>query len=530
MKPQTQEVKALQDGEEIMKCKIAALLLVTGMALSGCGAGTEPEVYHVDPVNMAEVNGGVFEGWGTSLCWWANRLGYSDALSQQAAEAFCDPVNGLGMNILRYNIGGGDDPSHDHITRTDSMMPGFWSNSRFDEGKGEYTWSYDWSQDANQRNVLEKCLAVYGDGMLVEAFSNSPPWFMTVSGCSSGAVVPSVDNLKSDAYDAFAAYLADVAEHFATEWNIRFQSISPMNEPNTSYWGAMSPKQEGCHFDPGESQSRVLVALSAALSERGLGDIQISGTDETSIDAQIQSLKLLSPEAAAAISRVDTHTYSGSRRRELRDLALEMGKNLWMSEVDGGDTLGSGAGEMGAALWLGRRIAEDLNGMTPSAWILWQAIDSHISKEGYLGRKDTGMVNIGGGYWGTAVADHDRETLILTMKYYALGQFTRYIRPGSRLIGMDGPVVAALDETGRALTVVFVNAEGRKRDVAIELSDMFADGARVQTIRTSGGIRSGEHWAELPETVVSGGAVAASLAPFSITTFLIRESTEGTIE
>ena len=96
----------------------------------------------------------MFEGWGTSLCWWANRIGYSDALSQLAAEAFCDPESGLGLNILRYNIGGGDDPSHNHITRTDSMMPGYWADPHYDEATGAYAWGYDWTQDSEPANVL----------------------------------------------------------------------------------------------------------------------------------------------------------------------------------------------------------------------------------------------------------------------------------------------------------------------------------------------------------------------------------------
>ena len=224
-----------------------------------------------------------------------------------------------------------------------------------------------------------------------------------------------------------------------------------MNEPNTAYWQAYSPKQEGCHFDPGESQSRILTAAAAKLREKGLDDILLAGTDETSIDLQARSLSMLSPEALAAVSRVDTHAYSGTGRDALRREALAKGKNLWMSEVDGGETLGKNAGEMGAGLWLAREIITDLNGLAPSAWILWQVIDSHICRDGYLGRKDSGMVNIKGGYWGTAVADHDRERLVLTMKYYVFGQFTRYIRPGCRLLAVDGDAVAAEDPQRKRL-------------------------------------------------------------------------------
>ena len=297
-----------------------------------------------------------------------------------------------------------------------------------------------------------------------------------------------------------------------------------MNEPNTSYWGAFSNKQEGCHFDPGERQSRILTALAAQLAEKGLTDIQISGTDETSIDTQALSLSQLSEEALAVISRVDTHTYGGSGREFLRNQTLNRGKNLWMSEVDGGDTLGRNAGEMGAGLWLAQRIADDLNGLTPSAWILWQVIDSHICREGYLGRRDTGMVNTAGGYWGTAVADHDRQELILTMKYYVLGQFTRYIRPGSRLIEVDGPAVAALSPSGDQLTAVLFNREAASRDAQLDLSafgNRFPAGCQVRVIRTSGTMAQGEHWAELPDEKTGDGFFRTRLAPHSVTTFLI---------
>lgn len=46
----------------------------------------------------------------------------------------------------------------------------------------------------------------------------------------------------------------------------------------------------------------------------------ISGTDETSIDTQISSYNNLSDEAKNVISRIDTHTYSGSNREGLKKL------------------------------------------------------------------------------------------------------------------------------------------------------------------------------------------------------------------
>lgn len=63
---------------------------------------------HLSLRRCSPFNGGKFEGWGTSFCWWPNRIGYLDELSEQAAKLFFDPKEGLGLNIIRYNIGGGE--------------------------------------------------------------------------------------------------------------------------------------------------------------------------------------------------------------------------------------------------------------------------------------------------------------------------------------------------------------------------------------------------------------------------------------
>lgn len=48
-----------------------------------------------------------FEGWGTSLCWFANVAGgYPDPQRNYLADLLFDPQKGLGLQICRYNIGG----------------------------------------------------------------------------------------------------------------------------------------------------------------------------------------------------------------------------------------------------------------------------------------------------------------------------------------------------------------------------------------------------------------------------------------
>ena len=503
---------------------------------------------------------GEFQGWGTSLCWWANRIGYNSKLTKKAVEAIFGD-KGLRLNIGRYNVGGGDDPIHNHIIRSDSGVPGYcvdvtkmdlskhklsYYQEKFDRADrtSGYAWNYDWSADNNQVNVLVAAAKASGDDFIAEAFSNSPPYFMTESGCSSGNKNANDDNLREDCVTAFACYMADVIEHLDKADNgVSIQSATPMNEPYTNYWQANSNKQEGCHFDIGESQSRVLVALNKELEKKGL-NIIISASDETSIDTAIDSYNALSDEAKDVVTRIDTHTYSGSKRSALAKTAVNGGENLWMSEVDGSFTGGQDAGEMSAAIGMGARIATDIKGLDCTAWIMWNAIDMHVdssdygkswvkkgSENDYLSveaMEKAWASKTDKGYWGVAAADHDNSELILSKKYYGFGQYTRYIRPGMTIIGANSSTLAAYDPKNDQLVVVAINSAKKDKLAKIDLSgfDEITGKTKITAIRTSGSLEDGENWADVTDSdeislSKAESAAFANLLGNSITTYII---------
>ncbi len=495
------------------KKKWAAGMMAFCLAGSLCGSvpltASAATSVVVSPDNTYAINDGVFQGWGTSLCWWANRVGYSDSLAQQAADIFFGD-DGLRLNIMRFNIGGGDNPQHNHITRTDSNMPGY---TKLVNGQPVY----DWSADANQRNVLMRCIKAAGDDAIVEMFSNSPPYYMCKSGCSTGNTNPGANNLKDDSYTAFAEYLAEVCKHYRDEWGVDIQSVEAMNEPYTNFWGANSPKQEGCHFDLGNSESKIIVELQKSMAARGMSDVIISGTDETSIDTQIDAFNKLSADAKKAVGRIDTHTYGGWKRTELKNTALSAGKNLWMSEVDGNGEAGQNAGAMAPGLWLSQRITTDCNDLNASAWILWQVIDKHVCAAGYLGKKDSGMIDMSKGFWGTAVADHDQDKIVLSKKYYCFGQYTRYIRPGMIMLKSSGSTMAAYDPQNEQLVLVAYNTSSGNSDLSFDLSGFAALGGAAKGIRTS----NSENWNDIGTTALSGSRLNVTLPGNSVTTYIL---------
>lgn len=474
----------------------------------------------IDPMNMSRTNNGVFEGWGTSLCWYGNRIGASEKASQEAAELLYNAETGLGLNIIRYNVGGGDDPTHTHIKRSDSNMPGYWTS--YDAATG--TFEYDFTKDANQRNVLLKSIEQCPD-MLVEMFSNSAPYFMTRSGCTSGTTDNIKSNIALNKMSAFADYMATVVKHYVDE-GINVVSVEPMNEPsngwNVSHYGV---KQEGCSVEAGAEQSAMISMMHAAMEKQGLSDIALAGCDETNDTTTNLSIKKMSEDSLALLDQLNTHTYSrnSASSQKLYKTALKLGKKLWMTETDNGGVSGDNAGEMGAALNFAYQITEDLNNLQPSAWIMWQAIGSYCDVENEFDPDSLDQKTLDtNGFWGVCYADMNEETIVKTKKYYAFGQYTKYIRPGDTLIAAeDGKTTAAYSAEDGTITIVTYNTSAEDREVSFDLTAFENPGTDVSVVRTSGDFAIGENWAQLENLEVVDGKLRATIKGNSITTFVV---------
>ena len=512
--------------KKIISTILACAMLPFGGLISASAQDTKPTYVQLNPADASPFNNGEFQGWGTALCWWANRLGYSEKLTNAAAEAFFSD-EGLGLDIARYNLGGGDDPTHNHINRSDSKVPGVYSDYKLSsDGKDVESITYDITKDQNQLNIAKAALKANPD-LYFEGFSNSAPYFMTKTGCTSGGGTVNSDgtvtsngklnNLNDDMYDDFAKFIADATKLFKDN-GIEFKSYSPMNEPDTDYWGYGSPKQEGCHFDPGTSQSKMITETRKALDNAGFTDVLVAGMDETSLKKTANNLGSLTDEAKTALGRVDTHTYSDrGYHAQVKAKALELGKNLWQSEVDKG---GNGA-------TLASMIIEDMNGMQPSAWVMWDIVDFHKDSkfvDPTSGNKTEANNSLAytGSVWGVGMADHDNEELVLTNKYYAYGQFTKYINPGDTIIASSANTLAAYNKNTGDIKIVANNgANSSDVNYVFDLSGFNTVGTNVREIRTD--MAGKEKWAEIKDgAVLDGKTLTTTLKANTVTTYLIE--------
>jgi O-glycosyl hydrolase len=435
------------------------------------------------PIKLDASDRRTFEGWGTSLCWWAHRVGdWPAERLDPLLELIVCPENGLGYTIFRYNIGGGDAPGHNHM-RPGGDVPGF---------KPGPDQAYDWTADRNQRRVLLKLRDRVPDAIF-EAFSNSPPYWLTVSGCASGAK-DGGPNLRADAEEAFADYLTEVIKYYRDKHELVFHTLSPLNEPNANWWRT-GHNQEGCHV-PVVQQQRLIQAVAKSLRQKRLNATGVAGPETNSLDDCLKNLRAYDDATRAALSQINTHTYAGTRRSALRDFALRHKKRLWQSES--GPLGMRGKSRVKIYLAMADRIVQDLNELRATAWLDWQVVD--------------------GGVWTCIKVNPDEHTFRKSAKFPFYAIFTRFIRPGDQLVNLDQPhVLAAISDRRRVLTIVAVNSADEASVYRIAFNGVRPSASQAKTVRTS----RTESLIELESVPVGAAGVTVRCAPRSVTAILV---------
>ena len=460
-----------------MGIRSTSILFTTWLA---CSASQAQTPIRVDPADTRQR----FEGWGTSLAWWAFSLGgWKEANLGKLVDQVADSNTGLGMTIFRYNIGGGEQPGHAHM-RVDAAVPGY---------KPTETGPYAWKADSLQLRTTKALLARVKSPIL-EAFSNSPPWWMTKSGCVSGNTDGS-NNLKDDYYDDFAEYLTDVVKHLHDSLGLEFRTLEPFNEPNSNWWTAQG-KQEGCMFSR-TTQPKLIAAVAKSLKAKALTTV-LAVADANSIAETVGNAQSYDSATLASLGQINTHSYNGSStdRKNLRTLATRAGKRLWQSET--GPSSMSGKPIFEVALWSASLIVKDLREMGAEAWLDWQVA--------------------GGGIWSVIDYNASAQTSQMNKKGFAYAQFSRYIRPGSVILGAgDSNTVAAYHPATGALVLVVVNGGDAAASYAFDLSRFPGRPASARAYRTS----SSEDAKSIGPVALTGTTLAAQVPARSVTTFVL---------
>ena len=390
------------------------------------------------------------EGWGASMIWWAHMVGQwqDEEKIDELVDYLVSPEH-LNMNVFRYNIGGGDVPAHySQPGKPGHMAQGKGVRAEMEGFLDSKSASYDWSRDAGQRKIMLKIKAKRPD-VVFEAFSNSPPYWMTYSGCSAGHYDASKDNLKPEYYEAFCDYLVEVCLHYKNEYGIEFKTLEPFNEPQTSYW-YYKGSQEGCHFDI-TTQIEIIKILYPKLKAAGLKTV-ISASDETSVTSFNKAMQAyMQADVIKMLGQINVHTYKvdNKSRKEAFLLSQKIGLDFWQSETG---PQGIPGGGFDSNLGLAQRLIDDMKIMKPQAWLDWQIMEEH---------NDT---------WCLIQGSFAREEFHLIKNYYVRKHITKYIKPGYTIIeAKDRNTLAAISPDKHKVVIVYINLSDRDRVLGFEI-------------------------------------------------------------
>lgn len=400
----------------------------------------------------------VFEGFGASGAWWAQIVGGWTQIDPQSGVAVRDRISellyskekGIGLQIYRYNIGGGSK----HSGKGTFSQPARRTES-FDAGDS----AYDWSRDQNAVYMMNQ--AVRDGAEEIVLFVNSPPERLTKNGWTHVPVYKSFqENLSRKHYEAFAKYCLDVTEHFVNQ-GLPVKYLSPVNEPVWAWNGG----QEGCFYRPA-SVGRLFKVFAQALEQRkSLKNVRLSGAEAGDIRWFNKSYtrRLLSdPQVRRRLDSLDLHSYflhaplpfCNNRAAFLKRFRKWMDRHypgfpIKMSEwthMQGGRDFG-----MDSALVMAQTMYEDLTILQVTSWQHWVAVSEVDYCDGLI------YINL---------AD---QSFAPTKRLFATGNFSRYIQPGSRRIAAcsDDPALKLLAFVKDGQTVLIViNPTDRTKSVS----------------------------------------------------------------
>ena len=419
------------------------------------------------------------ENFSASDCWSMQKLGtWSLPNRNRVADLLFSQTGGIGLSCWRFNVGGG---------LTDKINDSWRTAETFEIAEGKY----DWTRQAPERWFLGAAKARGVPQFL--AFVNSPPGRMTRTGITYGQRGTDTTNLKPGFQGQFARYLVDILEHFRANPDkterIAFNYISPVNEPNVE-WNGLS--QEGCRADNDDIKA-VLRALDAELKKRKcptqIAGIEVSGLPPLYSLAERMSKtynakygnyvdEFLGDNSIAGLlnHRLSYHDYGSdlvkgqlveNRQAVRKKFDQYPGWKPWMSEycvMTGSEGKGGNGRDltMNTALDVARIIHLDLTLVGVTAWQWWTAVSRVNYKDGLI---FTDWKKPG-----------DAESIIASRLLWAIGNYSRFVRPGMRRVELAGTGQdigglmgsAYKDEKARRVVAVYINMGTAPRTVQLD--------------------------------------------------------------
>jgi O-glycosyl hydrolase len=384
----------------------------------------------------------VIDGFGASGAWWPSWVGeYPRAKQDQLLDLLFTAERGIGLSIYRYNIpagGGAEIRRPERATVKIETSPG----------------TYDLSADARALEILRGVRKRGVERFVL--FANSPPGRLTRNGLTSGGENGG-SNLRAGAEAEFAKYLIDLATKIRDACDLPHVTVAPINEPQWK-WGERRRTQEGCHYTPAETAAVIRAVIEEA-ARRKTG-IRIEAPESGAWDVTMPYAEAMfnDPIIDRHVQELAIHSYWTDREKKQKAAAALREKlpkkRIAMTEfcqMKSGHDVG-----IDSAIEMAEVIHDDLTIGGVVSWQWWLGVAS-------------------GGYKDGLIYAHPRTQQIETTKrLWALGNWSRFVRPGFRRVGAevkgdDGLRATAFSSgDGKRLACVMIN--GTKDPVTARVS------------------------------------------------------------
>ena len=446
-------------------------------------------------------------GFGASGAWWVNDLtDFSPSVQSEVANLLFTS-SGADLSQYRYNIGGGGVG----VSVAARAPQSFLSTSG----------TYNWSADPGGQYFLKAASSDAVPDLI--GFVNSAPSQYTTNGKDCGGEINTADDA------AYGTYIANVVSHFASE-GVTLSQISPMNEPDDSF---SSCGQEGMQV-PASERAGVIDGVGSALASDGLSTKEIA--DESSQTTQLLSEAptwLADSSAPSYVAAIAHHTYnypSASQLEQVGALGDLNSKPVWASEiccqVTGGGYGAQYDPTMSGALVFANYIYNDMSYADDSAFQWWTALSSAMGCDPDTSSTCATSVNSSGWndgliYYDPSYASDGNQNIYITKRFYVLGQYSRYVRPGAVRYGVSGSpsgVQTMAFWHNNQWTVVATNSNSSATSLSVNLGS--------GTVTSAGAYQtdSSENIASVSAPGISGSTISASLPADSVTTYVLNSS------
>jgi len=395
-------------------------------------------------------------GFGASGAWWPNDLANFSATVQSQVADMLFGASGIALSVYRYNVG--------------ATEPGinYGNPVRAPQTFLVSAGSYDWTRDPGGRLFLD--LAHSRSVPTLVAFAYSAPGIWTTNGSTQGG------SLLPGSESAYAGYLTDIVDHFHTAEGIDLAYVSPMNEPDYTFAGS---SQEGMGV-PVAQRATLVQALGAQLASRAAyaratADEASHVGDQFNVEVPQWMNVTGTPQSVAVLSHHFYDFPNASTLQQAQQIGSSYGKALWCTEVC---CFNSSTGQWGrqfdptiaSAVMLGSIIWRCLTYANDAAFHWWVACSSALGFDPVSDPSGLTQVNATGWndgllYYDPNYASNGNQAIYTTKRFYGMGNFSRYVRPGDRRYSVSGSpsnleIAAFATATGWSVVVVNTSSAG----------------------------------------------------------------------